>query len=187
MELPPLCSGNISGKLFLKICNPGKSADFPGLFFHGWALRKVACSLEGKRFRMPSRCSGHKSQKNYVRFCKSGRAAAPPDLLFHGREFPAQAGLLHNRPMVFLAFWRQYGTMDSEEDTGGVFMGTISYPELEATIRLLLKKYHAEYARCSAPMPAAKPPPTPTSTLWWWAAPASVHGTSLLWAKSCAS
>ena len=47
-------SGNISGKLFLKICNPGKSADFPGLFFHGWALRKVACSLEGKRFRMPS-------------------------------------------------------------------------------------------------------------------------------------
>ena len=54
MELPPLCSGNISGKLFLKICNPGKSADFPGLFFHGWALRKVACSLEGKRFRMPS-------------------------------------------------------------------------------------------------------------------------------------
>ena len=25
-----------------------------GLFFHGWALRKVACSLEGKRFRMPS-------------------------------------------------------------------------------------------------------------------------------------
>jgi len=67
-------------------------------------------------------------------------------LLFHGREFPAQAGLLHNRPMVFLAFWRQYGTMDSEEDTGGVFMGTLSYPELEATIRLLLKKYHAEYA-----------------------------------------
>ena len=37
--------------------------------------------------------------------------------------------------------------MDSEEDTGGVFMGTLSYPELEATIRLLLKKYHAEYAR----------------------------------------
>ena len=36
--------------------------------------------------------------------------------------------------------------MDSEEDTGGVFMGTLSYPELEATIRLLLKKYHAEYA-----------------------------------------
>ena len=25
-------------------------------------------------------------------------------------------------------------------------MGTLSYPELEATIRLLLKKYHAEYA-----------------------------------------
>jgi predicted nucleotidyltransferase len=57
-----------------------------------------------------------------------------------------QIRLLHNRPMVFLAFWRQYGTMDSEEDTGGVFMGTLSYPELEATIRLLLKKYHAEYA-----------------------------------------
>ena len=36
--------------------------------------------------------------------------------------------------------------MDSEEDTGGVFMGPLSYPELEATIRLLLKKYHAEYA-----------------------------------------
>ena len=36
--------------------------------------------------------------------------------------------------------------MDSEEDTGGVFMETLSYPELEATIRLLLKKYHAEYA-----------------------------------------
>ena len=49
MELPPLCSGNISGKLFLKICNPGKSADFPGLFFHGWALREVASAAVGLR------------------------------------------------------------------------------------------------------------------------------------------
>ena len=75
--------------------------------------------------------------------------------------------------------------MDSEEDTGGVFMGTLSYPELEATIRLLLKKYHAEYALLFGSY--ARGEATPTSTLWWWAAPASVHGTSLLWAKSCAS
>ena len=36
-------------------------------------------------------------------------------MLFHGREFPAQAGLLHNRPMVFLAFWRQYGIIKTDE------------------------------------------------------------------------
>ena len=77
--------------------------------------------------------------------------------------------------------------MDSEENTGGVFMGTLSYPELEATIRLLLKKYHAEYALLFGSYARGEAPPTPTSTLWWWAAPASVHGTSLLWAKSCAS
>jgi len=52
-------------------------------------------------------------------------------------------------------------------------MGTLSYPELEATIRLLLKKYHAEYALLFGSYARA--------------APASVHGTSLLWAKSCAS
>ena len=61
--------------------------------------------------------------------------------------------------------------MDSEEDTGGVFMGTLSYPELEATIRLLLKKYHAEYALLFGS----------------YARGEAVHGTSLLWAKSCAS
>lgn len=78
--------------------------------------------------------------------------------------------------------------MDSEEDTGGVFMGTLSYPELEATIRLLLKKYHAEYALLFGSY--ARGEATPNSDIDLvvvGAAPASVHGTSLLWAKSCAS
>lgn len=40
LELPPLCSGNISGKLFLKICNPGKSADFPGIVFSRMGVKE---------------------------------------------------------------------------------------------------------------------------------------------------
>ena len=62
--------------------------------------------------------------------------------------------------------------MDSEEDTGGVFMGTLSYPELEATIRLLLKKLHAEYALLFGSY--ARGEATPNSDIdrcRWWADP----------------
>ena len=77
--------------------------------------------------------------------------------------------------------------MDSEEDTGGVFMGTLSYPELEATIRLLLKKYHAEYALLFGSYARGEATPNSDIDLVVVGGPASVHGTSLLWAKSCAS
>ena len=73
-------------------------------------------------------------------------------------------------------------------------MGTLSYPELEATIRLLLKKYHAEYALLFGSY--ARGEATPKSDLDFRIDKgqlrslfqlSGMHGTSLLWAKSCAS
>lgn len=66
-------------------------------------------------------------------------------------------------------------------------MGTLSYPELEATIRLLLKKYHAEYALLFGSYARGEATPNSDIDLVVVGGPGFVHGTSLLWAKSCAS
>ena len=89
MELPPLYSGNISGKLFLKICNPGKSADFPGLFFHGWALRKVACSSGRQTIWNALRFAlGINSRKIILDFANPAGLRPRRICLFTGRVVP---------------------------------------------------------------------------------------------------